>query len=154
LPPLNWYYFISSLLKSKFGKLVETSLIHLVILHVQISNSAYSLIKNFLIDTNYFNILKFESQLLIFKSLNLIWSRLNANLLVKFINKIKIFLKQSATAQCFLFMPAILDSMNEFSKTNNSENNNNGKYCKVLDFYYFIYSEFCFDVNDSLQVNI
>ena len=58
LPPVNWYFFISSLLKSKFGKDHETSIIELAMLQFNKSNSAYALIKNFLIDTNYFNILK------------------------------------------------------------------------------------------------
>ena len=149
LPPLNWYYFISSLLKSKFGKTSETSLIHLTLLHVQISNSAYSLMKNFLIDTNYFQMLKFETQLLICKSLHVIWSRLNKNLLTKFINKIKIFLKQCDLTNQALLIPAILDSMNEFCEKSENEN-----YSNVLDFYYFILSEFCFNVNDSSQIHI
>ena len=55
LPPLNWYYFASSLLKSKLGKSIETNLISLVILQLKVSNSAYTLLKNFLIDTNYFH---------------------------------------------------------------------------------------------------
>lgn len=55
LPPLNWYFFISSLLKSKFGKNVETLLLNLTVLQLKTSNSAYTLIKNILIDTNYFS---------------------------------------------------------------------------------------------------
>jgi len=61
LPPLNWYFFISSLLKSKFGKSAETTLLNLVILQLKISNSAHTFIKNILIDTNYFSNLKVKA---------------------------------------------------------------------------------------------
>jgi hypothetical protein len=55
LPPINWYYFASMLLKSKHGKCVETELIKITIYLIAESNSAFSLVKNFLIDTNYFH---------------------------------------------------------------------------------------------------
>ncbi len=99
-------------------------------------------------------IIKFESQLLIFKSLNVIWSRLDRVLLVKFLNKIKIFLKQnckdydSSRNQIFT---CILDSLEEFSKTYRENKNDN--YAEILDFYLNIYSEFSFDITDPCQVN-
>ena len=58
LPPVNWYFFLNSLLKSKFGKENECDLIQLAIIQFNKSTSAYALMKNFLIDTNYFAHLK------------------------------------------------------------------------------------------------
>lgn len=55
LPPINWYYMINSLMKSHYGKGVESELIELSILQLNNLNSAYILIKNYLIDTNYFS---------------------------------------------------------------------------------------------------
>ena len=58
LPPVNLYFFLCSLLKSKFGKKYESSVIELAMLQFSKSNSAYALVKNFIIDTNYFSHLK------------------------------------------------------------------------------------------------
>jgi len=58
LPPVNWYSFISSLLKSRHGRKHETAILELTMLQFGKSNSAYSLVKNFLVDTNYLNHLK------------------------------------------------------------------------------------------------
>ena len=54
LPPLNWYYFMTSLIKSKFGTELESKMIKLTLMQINNLNSAYSLIKNFLVDTHSF----------------------------------------------------------------------------------------------------
>jgi hypothetical protein len=54
LPPINWYYIINNLIKSKYGNYVESRLIELLILQINSSNTAYSLMKNYLLDSNYF----------------------------------------------------------------------------------------------------
>jgi hypothetical protein len=54
LPPINWHYFINTILKSKFGKECEFDLIKLTIYQISNLNSAFSVFKNFFIDTNYF----------------------------------------------------------------------------------------------------
>lgn len=58
LPPINWYYLMTCLIKSIYGNYVETELIELTIMQIDNLNSAYSLVKNYLIDTNYFLHLK------------------------------------------------------------------------------------------------
>ena len=86
--------------------------------------------------------------------MNVIWSRLDRVLLIKFLSKIQIFLKQnykndsSSRNQTFA---CILDSLDEFSDTNRE--NKNEKYAEILDFYVFIFSEFSFDITDHCQVN-
>jgi hypothetical protein len=45
-------------MKSKYGNEMETELIELTLMQINHLNSAYSLIKNYLIDTNYFIHLK------------------------------------------------------------------------------------------------
>lgn len=54
LPPLNWYYFMTSMIKSKFGTQLEAKMIKLSLMQINNLNSAYSLIKNFLVDTHSF----------------------------------------------------------------------------------------------------
>lgn len=58
LPPINWYFLINSLMRSKFGEQIESQIIELTLFQINNLNSAYSLLKNYLIDTNYF--LKFK----------------------------------------------------------------------------------------------
>ena len=43
---------------------------------------------------------------------------------------------------------AILDSLLEYSKENKNETN---IHLEIIDFYYFIYSDFSFNINDHLQ---
>ena len=62
LPPVNWYSFISSLLKSRHGRKHETMILELTMLQFGKSTSAYSLVKNFLVDTNYLDHLKVSIQ--------------------------------------------------------------------------------------------
>jgi len=69
LPPVNWYTFISSLLKSRHGSRHETKILELTMLQFSKSNSAYSLIKNFLVDTNYLYHLKVILKSLVFDRL-------------------------------------------------------------------------------------
>lgn len=84
-----------------------------------------------------------------FSSLKKIWPRLNKVLLVKFINKIKVFLKQNSMNESRNKMfTAILDSLLEYSKENKNETN---IHLEIIDFYYFIYSDFSFNINDHLQ---
>ena len=54
LPPINWLNLVNTLLKSRFGNQVEAELIELVLGQIENSNSAFALVKNYLIDTNYF----------------------------------------------------------------------------------------------------
>lgn len=54
LPPLNWYYFMTSLIKSQFGTDLESKMIKLTLMQINTLNSAYSLVKNFLVDTHSF----------------------------------------------------------------------------------------------------
>jgi hypothetical protein len=54
LPPINWLNLVNTLLKSRFGSQVEAELIELVLGQIENSNSAFALVKNYLIDTNYF----------------------------------------------------------------------------------------------------
>ena len=90
--------------------------------------------------------------MLIFKSLNVIWSKLNKILLEKFLNKIKIFLKQNWSKNVIEdekmndIFKSILNSLIEYSKTKREN------YSQVLDFYNYIYSEFCFDITINSQV--
>ena len=54
LPPINWHYFVNSILKSKYGKVCELDLIKLTIYQISNLNSAFTVFKSFFIDTNYF----------------------------------------------------------------------------------------------------
>ena len=54
LPPINWYYFLNTVLKSKYGKACELDLIKLTIYQISSLNSAFTVFKSFFIDTNYF----------------------------------------------------------------------------------------------------
>jgi hypothetical protein len=58
LPPINWYYLITSLMKSKYGNGMESELIELSLMQISHLFSAYSLLKNYLVDTNFFFNLK------------------------------------------------------------------------------------------------
>lgn len=54
LPPINWLNLVNTLIKCRYGTHVESELIELALAQTSTSNSAFVLIKNFLIDTNYF----------------------------------------------------------------------------------------------------
>lgn len=138
------------------------------------SNSAYTLVKNFIIDTNYFNHLKvtfsifvvvslnidlfekFESQLVILNSLNNIWCKLNTNLLSKYLNKLKVFLSQFEAANDAsseyqkkrqALYTAIFESCLKFSQADRE-----GKhqiYAQIVQFFYFVCSEFSFNVSGA-----
>ena len=54
LPPINWYYFLNTILKSKYGKSCELDLIKITVYQIAHLNSAFTVFKNFFIDTNYF----------------------------------------------------------------------------------------------------
>jgi hypothetical protein len=54
LPPINWYYFLNTILKSKYGKACELDLIKLTIYQISNLNTAFTVFKSFFIDTNYF----------------------------------------------------------------------------------------------------
>lgn len=58
LPPINWYYLLNTLLKSKYGKNNELQLIKLTIYQIQCLNSAFTVFKNLFIDTNNMQQLK------------------------------------------------------------------------------------------------
>ena len=60
LPPVNWLNLTNTLIKSRFGSQVERELIELVMSQIETSNSAFVLIKNYLIDTSYLNRLQVE----------------------------------------------------------------------------------------------
>lgn len=53
LPPVNWLNLVNTLIKSRFGPRVERELIELALLQIDSSNSAFVLVKNYLIDTSY-----------------------------------------------------------------------------------------------------
>ncbi|RNA08180.1 hypothetical protein BpHYR1_011695 [Brachionus plicatilis] len=69
LPPLNWYYFMTSLIKSKFGTELEPKMIKLTLMQINNLNSAYSLVKNFLVDTHSFYQFKYETQMIVLEHL-------------------------------------------------------------------------------------
>lgn len=55
LPPVNWLNLVNTLLKSRLGGgHIEAELVELALGQIGDSNSAFALIKNYLIDTNYF----------------------------------------------------------------------------------------------------
>lgn len=55
LPPVNWLNLVNTFAKSRFGAQLERELVELSLSQVDSSNSAFALIKNYLIDTNYFS---------------------------------------------------------------------------------------------------
>jgi hypothetical protein len=186
LPPVNLYFFLSSLLKSKFGKKYESKLIEIAMLQFSKSNSAYTLVKNLIIDTNYFNNLqvieppytspemkyiykhinfhffKFESQLIILSSLNNIWCKLNTNLLTKYLNKLKIFLKQfekielscpgAESENRLRLYTAIFENCIKFSHVDREQTHQ--IYTQVVQFFYFICSELSFNTADHKEMKL
>jgi hypothetical protein len=132
LPPLNWYFFISCLMRSELSKNeCETLLIELALNQMNSSQSAYSLIKNYTIDSNYFLFhLNFDSQLTILASLASIFERLNKDLLKRFITKLKLFpglsqrrRKITETTQSIIptILHNILNSINNYLNKNEAD---------------------------------
>lgn len=54
LPPVNWFYIMTLLFKTHYGKIYETKLIEITLHQSNYLNSARLFLKNILIDTNYF----------------------------------------------------------------------------------------------------
>jgi hypothetical protein len=112
LPPINWFYLMSNLMKSQFGKANETNLFELTLMHLETLSSALGFFRNFLISLNTFNqfkvviqihnpkisiylcffIMKDETQHLILNNFNLIAKKFDSQLHLIVINKIKIYL--------------------------------------------------------------
>lgn len=55
LPPINWFYLMSSLMKSKCGKTSELNLIELTFRHTETLSSALGFLRNCLISLNSFS---------------------------------------------------------------------------------------------------
>src|SRR5262249_3314509 len=85
MPPINWYFLMTTLLKSKYNsrKQVETRLVQLTL--AQTSSSAGTLLKNLLVDTAHFQQLAHETQLVIAGSLSTLARRLGTKLFRKFL---------------------------------------------------------------------
>ena len=164
LPPVNWYYLINSLIKSKHGSQVESKLLEICIMQLKDSQSAYSILKNYLIDTNYFLNLKPTTQSIVFENFSLICGRLNIALLRKFLSKLKNFLqcieivdtKTTSSDEKEVSMTNhfvnILKNLHEYFKTQR-ENATELVNTEMVEFFYFISSEFEFNCENSVEVS-
>ncbi|CAF0998112.1 unnamed protein product [Brachionus calyciflorus] len=155
LPPINWYYFMTSLIKSKFGTDLESQLIKLTVMQINNLNSAYSLVKNYLVDTNYFIHLKFESQLIVLEHLVGILDRFNLTLIRKFLNKLKLFLKQKSlnSRQEFNgFIHKIISSVYEFISRDKECSGDVLK--EAVNFFVYLSKEFNFRPNFTQEIPI
>jgi hypothetical protein len=155
LPPVNWYYLINSWIKSSFGKDVEKELIELSILQINHLNSAFLLIKNYLIDTNYFNNFESNTKIVVFDSFCNLCNRLNLELLKKFLMKMKIFLKHNEMNSEYLsiILKNIFNYFDDFND-NNKENKNEISNIKheIMGFFEFIFIDFEYDLEKEDHV--
>ncbi len=91
---------------------------------------------------------KFESQLLILSSLCVLSSKLNSSLLIKYLNKLKLFLRQKdadlAPAQRTLLFTTLLDSLVKFASADRELTHQ--VYSQIVDFFHFVCTEFTFYV--------
>lgn len=130
---------------------IETNLIELVLIQMsqnESSKAAYSLMKNYLIDTNYFfsNSCAHKTRLILLENFNLICGRLNFKLLKKFLNKLRDYLSsnldQSNLEDCLI---SVLKNLVDYFKTYDNQNDQSDLFNgEMLEFFCFILKEFQF----------
>ena len=146
---------INSWIKSVFGKYVEQELIELSILQINNSNSAFLLVKNYLIDTNYFNNFGTNTKKTVFNYFHVVFNRLNFELIKKFLEKMKIVLKKNELKPEYLFL--ILNSILHYFKNFNNydneiQNEKSNIRQEIIEYFKFIYVTFDFDLNKQEHV--
>jgi len=160
LPPLNWYFVINTLMKCKIyqevktkNSQIETNIIELVLIQMSQSESksAYSLIKNYSIDTHYFfsNSCAHKTRVLVLENFNLICNRLDLKLLRKFLNKLRDYL--SIYSNCndsnnlHEYFIAILKNLLDYFKRYDTQKDQSDSFnSEMLEFFCFILKEFEF----------
>ena len=164
LPPLNWHFFVNSLIKSSKASANEIRpLLEIVLIQMSVNKnrSAFSLIKNYLIDTNFvlFNF-DHSTHLLVMESFNLIVSQLSIKLLKKFLNKLRDFLYlsvENANEFWCRYLECILKNLLDYfsaSKKSKDElrDDENLHDTELLEFFCFIMCEFEFNYEISNEV--
>jgi hypothetical protein len=161
LPPLNWYFVINTLVKCKLfqevklkNSNIETNLIELTLIQMsqnESSKSAYSLVKNYLIDTNYFlsNSCTHKTCVLVLDNFNLICSRLDLKLLRKFLNKLRDYFSSCSENNTIndledYFISVLNNLLDYFKKYDNRSDQSDLFNCEMLEFFCFILKEFEF----------
>jgi hypothetical protein len=155
LPPINWYYMINGWIKSFFGKDVEQELIELSILQINNSNSAFLLVKNFLIDTNYFDSFEKNTKRTVFDHFFTLCNRLHLESLRKFLEKMMIFLKKNemSTEYFLLMLKNILKYFKDFNNDDKEKQNENfNKKKEIIEYFKFICINFVYDLDKEEHV--
>ena len=179
LPPINWYYLITLLIKSKYGHKMESKLIELTLMQINNLNSAYSLLKNYLVDTNYFMHLqvismfkiinfvveitvyklyyyrlKTTSQQIILKNFNLILNRFSLPLIKKFLYKLRLFFQTNNANRDLIVnsVSNILEGCCEFFENKTEETVGNQLDNEIIELIKFIFKEITFDVANLNEV--
>ena len=81
----------------------------------------------------------------------MIWCRLNPNLLLKFLNKLKVFLKSDGDENMRRqAISCIFESLLKFSQSDREATHQ--IYSQVVDFLHFMWSQFCFDPSVANEV--
>lgn len=162
LPPVNWLNLVNTLIKSRFGAQLERELIDLVLSQADASNSAFVLVKNYLIDTNYLTRLQPATQKIVLDNLSCsVFEKLNDSLLKKLLSRLRVHLAQKwshadertiAVEQ----ISAVVESLQRFfaARSSGSKRDDEQIRCRELtDFFIFLTNEFDFDVRNSAEVS-
>ena len=82
----------------------------------------------------------------------MIWCRLNPSLLMKFLNKLKVYLKSDGDENLRRkAISCIFESLLKFCQADREATHQ--IYSHVVDFLYFMWSQFCFDPSGADEVN-
>ncbi len=155
LPPINWYNMANSWIKSELkSAAIEFKLIELTIMQITELNSAFNLIKNYLIDTNYFVFMDASSQRLVLENFHIICNQLNLTLLKKFLDKMKVYLTQHQVDldQWSALLRSLWTYFKELALMDNEKQNelNNIKK-EIIEFFYFFATSFNFNLDESFN---
>ena len=166
LPPINWFHVTNSLMKSRFGERVQRQLVELCLGQLGHSQSPFNLVKNYLVDTNYFVSLSAPTQRVVLEHFASVCVALSANksLLTRFQDKMRLFVEQSQSSrhqQHVDNVAAIVASIAAYfaakSKTKQKtstvdEDRTDQVAAQLVNFFAFLVDTFEFDPNDQSHV--